>query len=81
MAVATRVEPITGAVHLSIDMQNIFVPGGVWATPWMERVLPLIVEITARYPARTVSLYRSRYAEQIELVKTAELPELWPEGA
>jgi len=54
MAVATRVEPITGAVHLSIDMQNIFAPGGVWATPWMERVLPLIVEITARYPARTV---------------------------
>src|SRR5712671_2355170 len=54
MAVATRVEPIIGAVHLSIDMQNIFAPGGVWETPWMERVLPLIVEIAARHPARTV---------------------------
>ncbi len=28
-----------------------------------------------------MTLYRSRYSEQIELVKTAELPELWPEGA
>lgn len=54
MAVATRVEPITDAVHLSIDMQNIFAPGGVWETPWMERVLPLIVEITAHHAARTV---------------------------
>jgi len=54
MAVATRVESITGAVHLSIDMQNVFAPGGVWETPWMERVLPLIVEIAARHAARTV---------------------------
>ena len=54
MAVATRIEPITEAVHLSIDMQNIFAPGGIWETPWMERVLPLIVEIAARHPARTV---------------------------
>src|SRR5258708_34232585 len=54
MAVATRVEPITDAVHLCTDMQNIFAPGGVWETPWMERVLPLIVEITARHAARTV---------------------------
>src|SRR2546423_1233263 len=54
MATATRVEPITEAVHLSIDMQNIFAPGGIWETPWMERVLPLIVEIAARHPARTV---------------------------
>jgi nicotinamidase-related amidase len=53
MAVATQGEPITDAVHLSIDMQNIFAPGGVWETPWMKRVLPLIVEITAHYAART----------------------------
>jgi nicotinamidase-related amidase len=53
MAAAAQVEPITDAVHLSIDMQNIFARGGIWETPWMERVLPLIVEVTARYPART----------------------------
>jgi len=54
MVDATPVEPIADAVHLSIDMQNIFAPGGIWATPWMERVLPSIVDITARYAARTV---------------------------
>ena len=54
MAVVAQVEPITDAVHLSIDMQNIFARGGIWQTPWMERVLPLIVEVTARYPARAV---------------------------
>lgn len=41
-------------MHLSIDVQNIFARGGIWETPWMERVLPRIVEIAARHPARTV---------------------------
>jgi nicotinamidase-related amidase len=54
MAFANKTEPITDAVHLSIDMQNIFASGGVWETPWMERVLPLIVEIAGRHSARTV---------------------------
>jgi len=54
MEFASRIEPITDAVHLSIDMQNIFSNGGVWETPWMERVLPLIVDIAGRYTARTV---------------------------
>jgi nicotinamidase-related amidase len=54
MAVTTLPEPITDAVHLSIDMQNIFARGGVWETPWMERVLPTVVEIAGRYAARTV---------------------------
>jgi nicotinamidase-related amidase len=54
MADVAPVEPITDAVHLAIDMQNIFARGGIWETPWMERVLPSIVAITARYAARTV---------------------------
>src|SRR3979409_1966159 len=54
MADATRVEPIANAVHLCIDMQSIFARGGLWETPWMERVLPLIVETTAQYTERTV---------------------------
>lgn len=35
-------------------MQNLFAPGGIWATPWMERVLPVIVGIAELNPARTV---------------------------
>ncbi|MCS3760224.1 cysteine hydrolase [Bradyrhizobium sp. CCBAU 53351] len=51
---ASDVAEIRDAVHLCIDMQNIFAPGGLWATPWMERVLPTIASIVARYQARTV---------------------------
>jgi nicotinamidase-related amidase len=41
-------------VHLCIDMQRIFSSEGPWATPWMERVLPVVAEIAGRFPARTV---------------------------
>jgi len=54
MAAIEQREPVTDAVHLCIDMQNIFARGGIWQTPWMEQVLPAIVDITARYRARTV---------------------------
>jgi nicotinamidase-related amidase len=47
-------QAISDAAHLCIDMQNIFARGGVWETPWMERVLPTISEICARYRERTV---------------------------
>jgi len=45
---------IEEAVHLCVDMQRIFAKGGIWETPWMERVLPTIAGIAARYPERTV---------------------------
>ncbi|MCP3373618.1 cysteine hydrolase family protein [Bradyrhizobium cajani] len=51
---ASKVADIRDAVHLCIDMQNIFAPGGLWATPWMERVLPMIASIASRHPARTI---------------------------
>jgi len=54
MALPQSFEPISNAVHLSIDMQNLFAPGGIWQTPWMERVLPVIVGIADMNPPRTV---------------------------
>jgi len=54
MAETKQPDPLNNAVHLCIDMQNMFAAGGIWETPWMERVLPAIVEIAARYTARTV---------------------------
>jgi nicotinamidase-related amidase len=45
---------IQNAAHLSVDMQNIFDSGGIWETPWMERVLPNIVAIAEFNPLRTV---------------------------
>jgi nicotinamidase-related amidase len=50
----SEVAPIRDAVHLCIDMQNIFAPGGLWETPWMEKVLPTIASIVSRYQVRTV---------------------------
>ncbi|MET4519935.1 cysteine hydrolase [Bradyrhizobium sp. I1.7.5] len=51
---ASETVDINEAVHLCIDMQNIFAPGGLWATPWMERVLPTIASIVSRRQARTI---------------------------
>ena len=54
MALPQSFEPISNAVHLSVDMQNLFAPGGIWGTPWMEKVLPAIVTIAELNPPRTV---------------------------
>jgi nicotinamidase-related amidase len=54
MAQATSTEPISQAVHLCIDMQNIFSAGGIWPTPRMDRVLPGIVRLVELNPVRTV---------------------------
>jgi nicotinamidase-related amidase len=48
------VKEIVQAAHLCVDMQNIFAKGGLWETPWMEKVLPTIDAIASRYRARTV---------------------------
>ncbi|MEK9284686.1 cysteine hydrolase [Bradyrhizobium sp. ISRA442] len=50
----SEIPDIRDAVHLCVDMQNIFAPGGLWETPWMERVLPAITDIASRYKVRTV---------------------------
>ena len=47
-------QKIENAVHLCVDMQRIFRRGGLWETPWMERVLPTVAEIASRYRERTL---------------------------
>jgi nicotinamidase-related amidase len=42
------------AVHLCVDMQRMFAEPTDWRTPWMERVLPLVVTLVAPRPERTV---------------------------
>jgi len=42
------------SVHLCIDMQRIFSVEGVWPTPWMDRVLPIVATLAERYPERTI---------------------------
>jgi nicotinamidase-related amidase len=64
-------KPIESAVHLCIDMQTIFAAGGIWETPWMERVLPTIANISARYAARTI------FTRFITPNSTEEAPGQW----
>lgn len=42
------------AIHLCIDMQNLFALETPWHTPWMARVLPIVARIAERHPQRTV---------------------------
>ena len=42
------------AIHLCIDMQRLFAPGGPWPAPWTERVLPNVIHLVERAPSRTV---------------------------
>jgi nicotinamidase-related amidase len=42
------------AVHLCVDMQRLFQEDTPWRTPWMERVLPVVLEIAGRKPASTI---------------------------
>lgn len=41
-------------VHLCLDMQKLFAPGAPRATPWMERVLPVVVTLCETLCERTV---------------------------
>jgi nicotinamidase-related amidase len=58
-------------VHLCIDMQNLFAPGGPWATPWMTRVAPVVAEIAGRHAARTV------FTRFITPERPEDMPGMW----
>jgi nicotinamidase-related amidase len=49
-----KAPPGSASVHLCVDMQRLFGPSGPWQTPWMERVLPTVVRIVERAPARSI---------------------------
>ncbi|MDB5370271.1 MAG: cysteine hydrolase [Roseomonas sp.] len=50
-----RDAPLTGrCLHLCIDMQNLFAEGSDWHTPWMKRVQPLVEQLVAAHPDRTI---------------------------
>jgi len=42
------------AVHICVDMQRMFAESTDWKMPWLRRVLPNIVAITAAHPERTI---------------------------
>jgi len=58
-------------VHLCIDMQRLFAPGGPWPTPWMPKVLPVVSELAGRFPERTV------FTRFITPKKPEDMPGMW----
>jgi nicotinamidase-related amidase len=42
------------AIHLCVDMQRMFAEETEWKMPWLPRVLPNVVAITAAHPKHTV---------------------------
>ena len=64
--------PLTDkTVHLCIDMQQLFSSEGPWATPWMERVLPVVTEMAGRFPERTV------FTRFITPRRPEDMPGMW----
>jgi nicotinamidase-related amidase len=64
---------VNSTVHLCLDMQVMFGPGGVWPTPWMQRVLPRVVQLAERLPQRTV------FTRFIPPMQGEEMPGMWRE--
>ncbi|MET3972838.1 nicotinamidase-related amidase [Bradyrhizobium sp. JR7.2] len=47
--------PGENAVHICVDMQRMFAESTEWKMPWLPRVLPNIISVTASHPERTIS--------------------------
>ena len=58
-------------MHLCVDMQRIFASDGVWPTPWMDRVLPVVAELAQFHPERTI------FTRFITPVRADEMPGMW----
>ena len=58
-------------LHLCIDMQNLFAEDTPWHTPWMKRVLPVVMRIAEAHPEQTV------FSRFIPARHPDELPGSW----
>jgi nicotinamidase-related amidase len=52
-------------------MQRIFSVEGVWPTPWMDRVLPIVATLAERYPERTI------FTRFIPPERPDQMPGMW----
>lgn len=58
-------------LHLCVDMQRLFAPGGPWPVPWAQKVLPAIEELAASHPQQTV------FTRFIPAARPGEGPGMW----
>lgn len=59
------------SLHVCVDMQRLFAPGGPWAVPWAQKVLSVIEELCARHPERTL------FTRFIPAARPGEGPGTW----
>ncbi|MGE5271769.1 MAG: cysteine hydrolase family protein [Thiohalocapsa sp.] len=57
--------------HLCVDMQNLFGEATPWHTPWLKRVLPVVVRIAEQHPAQTI------FTRFVPAYDPDELPGSW----
>lgn len=60
-----------GTVHLCVDMQRLFAPGGPWPAPWAARILPAVVALAEPAPGRTL------FSRFIPPPEPEALPGIW----
>ncbi|MER9405279.1 cysteine hydrolase [Mesorhizobium caraganae] len=58
-------------LHLCVDMQRLFAPGGPWPVPWAEKVAPAIEVLVARHARRTL------FTRFIPADRPGEAPGMW----
>jgi nicotinamidase-related amidase len=72
MAEPLKLGPLTGrALHLCVDVQNLFSEPTPWRVPWLPRILPFIERIAGKYPERNV------FTRFIPPVRADALPGMW----
>ena len=67
-------------LHLCVDMQRLFAPGGPWAVPWAQKVLPAIEEIAAGHPRQTLFTRFIRAAAERQQVRGTQTRKSTPEA-
>lgn len=72
MAEPLKHGPLTGrALHLCIDMQNLFAEATPWRVPWLPRILPFIERIARKFPERNV------FTRFVPPASAEALPGMW----
>lgn len=58
-------------LHVCVDMQRLFAPGGPWAVPWAQRIFPVIEELAINHPRQTL------FTRFIPAARPGEAPGMW----
>jgi nicotinamidase-related amidase len=50
----SRNDPFGNWRHICVDMQRMFAEDTPWHVPWMKSVSPQVIELSSRYPEKTI---------------------------